>query len=260
MKTICIMNLKGGVGKSVTAINLSAIFALLHGKRVLLIDADHQGNTSKFYRADQDAATLREVLLGEAEPHWPENIQHTGYAGLDILPANMGLAELDAAPGLADSGAVWRLRELLVCVAADDAYDFAVIDMPPAFSLSARAALAAADEVIVPIKLDAFSIDGMAELLRQIASMQKINPGLTLAGVLITMWRNVEVVNQAEKLLRDSRVPVFGTAIRRTDIVDESTFQQEPLHLYSPRSAASLDYRHLAEEYLGASERGRGNG
>ena len=130
MKTICIMNLKGGVGKSVTAINLSAIFALLHGKRVLLIDADHQGNTSKFYRADQDAATLREVLLGEAEPCWPENIQHTGYAGLDILPANMGLAELDAAPGLADSGAVWRLRELLVCVAADDAYDFAVIDMP----------------------------------------------------------------------------------------------------------------------------------
>lgn len=74
------------------------------------------------------------------------------------------------------------------------------------------------------------------------------------------MWRNVEVVNQAEKPLRDSRVPVFGTAIRRTDIVDESTFQREPLHLYSPRSAASVDYRHLAEEYLGTSERGRGIG
>lgn len=260
MKTICIMNLKGGVGKSVTAVNLSAIFALLHGKRVLLIDADHQGNTSKFYRADQEGVTLREVLLGEAEPYWPESIQHTAYEGLDILPANMSLAELDAAPELADGGAVWRLRELLEAVAEDDAYDYAVIDMPPAFSLSARAALAAADEVIVPIKLDAFSIDGMAELLRQIASMRKVNPGLTLAGVLITMWRNVDVVNQAETLLRGSGVPVFGTTIRRTDIVDESTFQREPLHLYSPRSAASVDYRRLAEEYLGTAERGRGNG
>ena len=255
MKTICIMNLKGGVGKSVTAVNLSAIFALLHGKRVLPIDADHQGNTSKFYRADQEGVTLREVLLGEAEPYWPESIQHTAYEGLDILPANMSLAELDATPGLADGGAVWRLRELLETVAEDDACDFAVIDMPPAFSLSARAALAAADEVIVPIKLDAFSIDGMAELLRQIASMRKVNP-----GVLITMWRNVDVVNQAETLLRGSGVPVFGTTIRRTDIVDESTFQREPLHLYSPRSAASVDYRRLAEEYLGTAERGRGNG
>lgn len=260
MKTICIMNLKGGVGKSVTAVNLAAIFALLHGKRVLLIDADHQGNTSKFYRADQDGTTLREVLLGESEPYWPENIQRTAYEGLDILPADMRLAELDAAPELADGGAVWRLRELLECIVEDGAYDFAVIDMPPAFSLSARAALAAADEVIVPIKLDAFSIDGMAELLRQIASMRKVNPGLTLAGVLITMWRNVDVVNQAETLLRGSGVPVFGTTIRRTDIVDESTFQREPLHLYSPRSAASVDYRRLAEEYLGTAERGRGNG
>lgn len=260
MKTICIMNLKGGVGKTVTAINLSAIFALLHGKRVLLIDADHQGNTSKFYRADQDAVTLREVLLGEAGTCWPGNIQHTEYENLDILSASMSLAELDAAPRPEYAQALWRLRELLVCIAGDDAYDYAVIDMPPAFSLSARAALAAADEVIVPIKLDAFSIDGMAELLRQIASMRKVNPGLTLAGVLITMWRNVDVVNQAETLLRGSGVPVFGTTIRRTDIVDESTFQREPLHLYSPRSAASVDYRRLAEEYLGTPERGRGNG
>lgn len=257
MKTICIMNLKGGVGKSVTAINLSAIFALLHGKRVLLIDADHQGNTSKFYRADQDAATLREVLLGEAEPCWPENIQHTGYAGLDILPANMGLAELDAAPGLADSGAVWRLRELLVCVAADDAYDFAVIDMPPAFSLSARAALAAADEVIVPIKLDAFSIDGMAELLRQITSMQRVNPGLTLAGGLITMWHNVDVVTQPEAILRGGKVPVFSAVIPHTYVVDKSTHEREPLCVYSPRCGAAEGYRRLAREYL---ERGRGNG
>ena len=89
MKTICIMNLKGGVGKTVTAINLAAVLAAQHGKRVLLIDADHQGNTSTFFRADQEGTTLREVLLGEAEPCWPESVQRTAYENLDILPASI---------------------------------------------------------------------------------------------------------------------------------------------------------------------------
>jgi len=255
MKTICIMNLKGGVGKTVTADNMAAILAADHGRRVLLIDADHQGNTSRFFHADQEAATLREILLGEAEPYWPESVQRTGYEGLDIIPADMSLAELDTTPEQ-DAKAVWRLRDLLAVIAEDDAYDYAIIDMPPAFSTAARAALAAADEVIVPIKLDAFSVDGMAELLRQIAAMRKVNPRLTLAGVLITMWRNVDVVNQAEKVLRSSGVPVFKTAIRRTDIVDESTFQRQPLVVYSPRSAACVDYRRLAAEYLERGEHG----
>ena len=86
------------------------------------------------------------------------------------------------------------------------------------------------------------------------------NDRLTLAGVLITMWRNVDVVNRAEQVLRGSGIPVFRTTIRRTDIVDESTFQRQPLIVYSPRSAASVDYRRLAEEYLGTAERGRRNG
>ena len=257
MKTICIMNLKGGVGKTVTACNMAAILAADHGKRVLLIDADHQGNTSKFFHADQEAATLREILLGEAEPYWPENVQRTGYEGLDVIPADISLAELDAAPEAPDGRSVWGLHNMLLAIQDDDAYDYAIIDMPPAFSFAARAALVAADEVDVPIKLDAFSVDGMAGLLRQISAMRKVNPRLTLAGVLITMWRNVDVVNQAEKVLRGSGVPVFKTTIRRTDIVDESTFQREPLVVYSPRSAACVDYRRLVGEYL---ERGEHRG
>lgn len=249
MKTICIMNLKGGVGKTVTAGNLADLLAADHGKRVLLIDADHQGNTSRFFRGDQEAATLREILTGEAEPYWPESVQRTGYEGLDLIPADMSLAELDASP-VQDPGAVWRLRELLEEVDLDDAYDYVIIDMPPAFSLAARAALAAADEVIVPIKLDAFSVDGMAELLRQISAMRKVNDRLTLAGVLVTMWRNIDVVNQAERVLRSGNVPVFATVIRQTDRVDESTFQRQPLRVYSPRSAACVDYRALVREYL----------
>lgn len=253
MKTICIMNLKGGVGKTVTAGNFADVLVADHGKQVLLIDADHQGNTSRFFRADQEAATLRDVLAGDSEPYWPESVQRTGYEGLDIIPADMSLAELDAAPERTP-GAVWRLRSFLEAVAEDDAYDYVIIDMPPAFSLAARAALAAADEVIVPIKLDAFSVDGMAELLRQINAMRKVNDRLTLAGVLVTMWRNIDVVNQAEKVLRSGSFPVFRTVIRQTDRVDESTFQRQPLRVYSPRSAACVDYRALVQEYL---ERGK---
>ena len=114
--------------------------------------------------------------------------------------------------------------------------------------------LLAADEVIVPIKLDAFSVDGMAELLRQIEAMRRVNPGLTLAGMLITMWRNIDIITQAERVLRTGSFPVFQTVIRRTDRVDESTFQCQPLRVYSPRSAACVDYRALAREYL---ERGK---
>lgn len=145
---------------------------------------------------------------------------------------------------------MWRLRSFLEAVAEDDAYDYTIIDMPPAFSLAARAALAAADEVIVPIKLDAFSVYGMAELLRQVRAMNRVNPNLTLAGVLVTMWHNADIVTQAERVLRSGSFPVFKTVIRRTDRVDESTFQRQPLVVYSPRSAACVDYRAMVREYL----------
>lgn len=256
MKIICVMNLKGGTGKTVTADNLAAILADLHGKRVLLIDADHQGNTSSFFRWE-GGATLRDILTGEAEPYWRESVQTTGILNLDMIPADMSLAELDASPYF-DPKRLWRLRYFLMAAREDNVYDYVVIDMPPAFSLAARAALAAADEVIVPIKLDAFSVKGMAELLLQLRSMERVNPGLTLAGVLITMWRNIDVVHQAEEVLRSSRdLKVFQTTIRRTDRVDESTFQRQPLHIYSPRSAASIDYQQFVAEYLlGGRENG----
>lgn len=257
MKIICVMNLKGGTGKTVTADNLAAILADLHGKRVLLIDADHQGNSSSFFRWEEEGATLRDILTGEAEPYWRGSVQITDILNLDMIPADMSLAELDASPNF-DPKRLWRLRDFLMAVREDDIYDYVVIDMPPAFSLAARAALVAADEVIVPIKLDAFSVKGMAELLRQLRSMERVNPGLTLAGVLITMWRNIDVVHQAEEVLRSSRdLKVFRTTIRRTDRVDESTFQRQPLHIYSPRSAASIDYQQFVAEYLlGGRENG----
>ncbi len=99
MKTICIMNLKGGVGKTVTAGNFADVLAADHGRRALLIDADHQGNTSRFFRADQEAAALRDVLTSDNISYWIESVQQTDHDGSSIIPADMSLAELDAATG-----------------------------------------------------------------------------------------------------------------------------------------------------------------
>jgi chromosome partitioning protein len=254
MKTICVMNLKGGVGKTVTADNMAAILAHDHGKRVLLVDADHQGNTSRFFGADLTEPTIRDVLTGDAPSYWPDTVQPTIHERLSLLPADMGLAELDTARD--DRAKLLALRELLELFSEDSAYDYAIIDMPPAFSFAARAALLAADEVIIPIKLDAFSVDGMAELVRQINSMRRVNFNLRLAGVLITMWRPTDMVREAEKLLRGGSVPVYQSVIRRTDLVDESTFSRQPLIQYSPRSAACVDYRRFVAEYLGGARNG----
>ena len=260
MKTTAIMNLKGGVAKTITAVNMAAILAEKHHKRVLLIDADHQGNSSSFFNTDDDAATLREILAGENEPYWADNVSGSGIEGLDIIPSSMALADLDV-PGEESleerNFRKYRLREFLICAAEDDAYDHVIIDLPPSFSTAAQAALIAADEVIIPMKVDAFSLSGILELLRQIGGVRKLNPTLTLKGALVTMYRNADSTREGVEALRKSKIPVFRQTIRWTDrLVDESTFAHTPLYLHSPRSAASRDYCKFVIEYLGGEIHG----
>ena len=258
MKTTAIMNLKGGVAKTITAVNMAMILAEKHGKRVLLIDADHQGNSSSFFSLDSDCATLRDVLAGECEICWSDNVQGSGREGLDVLPSDIALANLDLYGGEEErKKQQLRLRDFLDCAAEDDAYDHVIIDMPPSFSTAAKAALVAADEVIIPMKIDAFSVSGLVELLGQIASMKKINPRLKLRGALVTMYRNAVNTNEAVEFLKKSRVPVFDSVIRWTDrLVDESTFAHKPLYQHSPRCAAARDYVKFVEEYLGGEQNG----
>ncbi len=125
-----------------------------------------------------------------------------------------------------------------------------LIDCPPSFTAASVAAIAASDDVIIPVKVDAFSVSGMRELLTQISGVRGICPGIRTAGILVTMWHNSPAVVQGEALLRDSGVPVFRTVIRRSDKVDESTFARQPLNEYSRYSSAGRDYRALVAEYL----------
>ena len=141
------------------------------------------------------------------------------------------------------------LREMVQRPAVRERYDYCIVDCPPAFNAASTAALIAADDVIIPIKLDAFALRGMGNLMRQIANMRKINPSLRLSGCLPTMWYNSPLIVEAEKTLGASGLPMYPQ-IRRINKVDAMTFAPEPLLLTSPRSSAGIDYREFVREYI----------
>ncbi len=261
MKTISIVNLKGGVGKTVTTVNMAAILAGDHDKKVLVIDVDPQANTTQFYGLEgKECNTLTEILAGDVD-YYPEAIYDTNNSSISCIPADINLIEADIASVMADDGRVIRrLADFLDAIKEDDEaadengekpYDYCLIDCPPSFTAASIAAIAASDEVIIPIKIDAFALDGLRELKKQIDGVRQIRSDIRIAGVLVTMWHNVPAVVQGEELLRKSGLPVFRQHIRRSDKVDESTFKRKPLAEYSSNCAAAVDYRLFVREYLG---------
>ena len=129
-------------------------------------------------------------------------------------------------------------------------YDYCIIDCPPDINISVINALVAADEVIIPIKIDGFPFDRMDELEEQINNAKQLNPKLKLRGCLVTMFYNRDVCRQGEEWLQNQRYPVFKTHIRRTEKADEVTLTNESLMEYSPRSGAARDYKAFVREYL----------
>lgn len=252
IRTTAILNLKGGVAKTTTVINMAAILAKDHNARVLLIDADPQCNTTEFFGIAECGDTLSHILRDAPDYESPGamaaiSIQPTKYTGIDIIPADDTLMDLDLSAVAQGTVRTNALRYLVESVA--DRYDYVLIDCPPAFNAASAAALVAADDVVIPIKLDAFSLRGMGNLMRQIRNMKRINPRLRLAGALPTMWYNDPLITGAEKQLRDAGLHLFHR-IRRSDKVDKMTFQQEPLTICSPNSAAGIDYKRFVAEYV----------
>lgn len=250
MKVISIVNLKGGVGKTVTAINLAYILADDYDKNVLVIDCDSQCNTTDFFGCGTDDGGVVHYLTGEREAFYGDEII-SAAPGIDILAASDGLMALDLSKVEEQTVDVNALDDLCCVLDEDGAYDYVIIDMPPAFTAAATAALMATDDVIIPIKLDAFSLRGMANLMRQVETMRRVNSGLRVAGCLITMRGKSDTTADAETQLRGLGLPVFRQSIRWSEMVDGMTFAQQPITVFSPRSAAGVDYRRFAREYLG---------
>ena len=141
-------------------------------------------------------------------------------------------------------------NEKLAAVIYGESFDFCIVDCPPAFNAASSAALIAADAVLIPVKLDAFALEGMANLMRQIANMRRLNPKLQLLGVLPVMWYRSDTIQLAESALRSAGLKVLPR-IRRSDRVDDMTYHQQPLIVCSPRSAPCRDYRALASWIVG---------
>ncbi len=261
MRTVSIINLKGGVGKTVTSINM-AYELMRRGRRVLLVDCDKQGNASKFFKCySKDKVSLSDVLTGDADIR--AAIYLTGYSNtdsmaptLDVVPADMSLInaarEIDNDP---IRPGVTRLKDALETINRE--YDYCVIDCAPDINVPIVNALVASDDIVIPVVIDKFTFDGIAEVLGKIDEVRKWqNHELNFAGCLVTSYRNNDLCNEGVEVLQEKFEKVFYTRIKWTPIMSRSTFAGVPIIEYSPRCGASGSYKMFVEEY----ERGICNG
>ena len=247
MISIAIINLKGGVGKSVTACNLAAELAA-KSKSVLVVDLDKQGNTSKFFGvADYDRPCVASVLLGMARVR--DAIVETAIPAVALLPCDMRMLKANRTILMDNGPRQYYLRDALETL--DDSYDYCLMDCPPDLDMGSINALTAADWVIIPVDCDEWACDGMREIMDQIEQVQMYyNPHLKILGVLLTKYRNTKYADGVITHLAQMGVPLLHTAIRYTVRVSEAKSAHLPLRAYKQNCTAALDYADLAREIV----------
>ncbi len=251
MKTISIINLKGGVAKTITATNMAHILATIHNKRVLLVDNDKQGNSSKMFNSHSYTRASMAEIMTERNIDLSNIIVPTTYENLHIISANMNLLKANLQVML-DTTRPQQTRLKSALTTIEDNYDYCIIDNAPDINISTINALVASEDVIIPIKIDNFAFDGLSELIEQIDNIREdLNKKLTLTGCVVTCYQKNDVNKQGEEWLKtETNYPIFDTHIRRTEKVDESTFATTPIIIHSRRCGASRDYIKFVEEYL----------
>jgi len=259
MKTISIANLKGGVGKTITTINLSYLLASEFGMRVLVVDNDQQGNTSQFFgRYDYEHPGMSEVMLRKCDDA-NDVIQKTNNPNLDIIASNLSLAMAERQVQSEAGGCPQQVRLREVLKKVDAWYDYCIIDNAPSLGMCVINALVASDFLVVPAKIDRFTFDGIESLLEQAQQMREyFNPSLRLLGTLVTCYRRNDSNESGEEYLKQAeQYKVFDHHIRYTEKVDESTFSSEPIMVHSKYCGAAKDYRGWAQEVLEKIAEGR---
>lgn len=248
-KTISIINQKGGVGKTTTAVNLSAAVGA-RGKRVLLVDIDPQGNSTSGYGISKRSisSSTYDMLINGTKAS--EVVVKTRFKNVDVLPSDMNLAGAEVEMIGMDK------RENLVKSALTevwDKYDYIFLDCPPSLGIITINALCACDTFLVPIQCEYYALEGLAQLMATVRQIKRLyNPAIELEGVLLTMYDGrlnltAQVVDEVKKFFPQK---VYRSAIPRNVRLSEAPSFGEPVMYYDKNSKGSVAYADFADEFL----------
>ena len=248
MKIIAVMNQKGGIGKTMTASSVAYILADGYKKRVLIADADQQGNISMLFgRYEPEGVGMSELLEGRITP--AEAIQKTGYDRIDIITANGYLMQTNMKLLLQErDNQVTRFKDAMNAVRGR--YDYCVVDCGLILDMDVTNVLVAADLVVIPVKIGGFEIEAMENMTGQLEDLRALNPGVK-SKILLTMLQGNKTSRQVDEWLYNT----FGDAcfwnrVRRSIIAEKATMERVPLPRFSPRSKIAEDYKGVTHEII----------